>query len=737
MKFNVVLLKVAFLVLFFVSVPLVAQTNFCGFDGFRETLLKENPAYKQNEALQDQKIYHAITEQIHSAGRTVYTVPVVFHIIHQGGPENVSDPAIIASLNELNLRFQNAAPYTDATGHPVNIQFCLASVDPWGNPTTGITRDTSFHTNVLNYQNTAEDILLKNVNRWCPATYLNIWVVRSIGGGAGAYAAFPAANSSDYDGIVTIYSGLAGYILSHEAGHYFNLQHTFYFPGYCTNFNCLTDGDKVCDTPPDFTQNYTACGGNSCNTDMNDTSGFNPFTSDQGDLPNYMDYTSCPLSFTQGQADRMESALTLLRSSLLLSNGCGSNPGGAIPVASFTVDSSSFCNGNGTLGFHSTSTNGLYIAWDFNNDGRTDAVGDSVTHTFPYSGYYPVMMTVSGFGGSDSTSQTIHIYVNPYPTYPILNFHSGLSVDPILHTLFGCFGSTVTLNGEFGMAHYYWSTGDTTQSISFIADSTRLIDLTVIDNSGRVIHNCASFKVNVNPRLHVTEIVGDDTVNCQELVTIRLLPNPYWFPATNTWYRNGAWFSANQFVVSNYGLPSGMQTVWVTNNVDPNGCVTNSDTLSFYVNPHPPLTLSLQGNVLTSSFRCLYTTWYRDGVALSVNDSLLTVTANGCYYINCVSCGYFNSDTICITSLGIDENKPDNGFLISPNPFTDQTTISFTEEQNNTLIRITDILGKQVKEISFTGKQYVLEMREMNTGVYFMSVEDQWGRRTIRKIIVQ
>lgn len=716
-----------------------AQLDFCGTDAFRKALENHNPGYKQDEAHQNKQLCNYVTTHPATADKgnlIVYTIPMVFHVVHLNGPENVPDSNITNAVNELNLRFQNAAPYTDSSGHTVNLQFCLATVDPWGNPTNGITRDTSFRTDlawsfdstglVLNFDDV---VSLKNVNRWCPATYLNVWVVRS----SPTFSSYPAPNSYAYDGIVGVYPFLTGgYVLTHEVGHYFNLYHTF--EGSCTNFNCLLDGDYVCDTPP---QNKGAfvCGASSCGTDMSDTSGFNPFTADQNDLPNYMGAAPCPFSFSQGQADRMEIALTLLRPSLLQSNGCGANPGGVLPVASFTIDSS-FALCTGTYGFQSTSANSLYTAWDFDNDGRTDAVGDYVTHTFTATGYYSVNLIVSSYGGSDSVIQTIYVYVNPYPTYPVLTFYPGLTIDPILQTPAACIGTTVSLYGALGMSSYLWSTGETTQSITFITDSTRLIYLTVTDSTGRIIENCTALKVTVNTPLHLTIITGADTVNCQELVTIRLLPNPYWWPASNTWYNNGAWLSANQFVLGNYGYTSGLHNIWTTNNVDPIGCITNSDTVSFYVNPPPPVVISQQGAVLTLPFRCLFTTWFKDGVALNVNDSVLTVTANGCYTASCASCGYFPSDTVCITSLGISETNLGNT-TIMPNPFTNQTTIAFGEPQINTSILIMDVLGKVVKSITVTGKECILEKGDMKPGVYFVRITNSNFGVINKKVVIQ
>ncbi|MEZ4930773.1 MAG: M43 family zinc metalloprotease [Saprospiraceae bacterium] len=77
-------------------------------------------------------------------------------------------------------------------------------------------------------------------------------------------------------------------VLIHEMGC-LNLYHTF--QGGCKNDDCLTDGDQVCDTPPDQVT-FSACAYNSCGTDADDASANNPFTSDMADMTeNYMDYS--------------------------------------------------------------------------------------------------------------------------------------------------------------------------------------------------------------------------------------------------------------------------------------------------------------------------------------------------------------------------------------------------------------------------------------------------------------
>ena len=64
----------------------------------------------------------------------------------------------------------------------------------------------------------------------------------------------------------------------------------------------------------------------------------------------------------------------------------------------------------------------------------------------------------------------------------------------------------------------------------------------------------------------------------------------------------------------------------------------------------------------------------------------------------------------------------DTDITISPNPFTSLTTISFSIEQTNTTIKITDILGKEIKALNFTGKQCTIEKGTMQAGIYFVQI---------------
>ncbi len=87
-------------------------------------------------------------------------------------------------------------------------------------------------------------------------------------------------------------------------------------------------------------------------------------------------------------------------------------------------------------------------------------------------------------------------------------------------------------------------------------------------------------------------------------------------------------------------------------------------------------------------------------------------------------------------SVSVSELEQNNAVSISPNPFTNSTTITFANEQKNIIIKITDVLGKEIKLTNFSGKQYILEKRELNAGIYFISVNSEQGIVN-RKIIIQ
>ncbi|MDF3025702.1 MAG: type sorting protein [Fluviicola sp.] len=180
----------------------------------------------------------------------------------------------------------------------------------------------------------------------------------------------------------------------HEIGHYLGLYHTF--EGGCTNSNCLSDGDQVCDTPPDQTT-FAACNpsANSCSTDADDPSANNPFTTDVADLSDdYMDYSSfsCYDQFTAGQYDRMYYFLTNVRGSLLNCLSC--TPPCQTPItATITNPISTTTIAAGSSISFSASTNSPSPYW-YIDPTTVLGTGTSLTYTFTTPGTYWMTFSV-------------------------------------------------------------------------------------------------------------------------------------------------------------------------------------------------------------------------------------------------------------------------------------------------------------------------------------------------------
>ncbi len=354
----------------------------------------QNPAFKQfHEQIEQQLLrYRQQGGGANLHVNTVANLPVVVHIVHNNGAENISDAQVIQGIQHLNQAFANTVPYDPADGVDCQIQFCLAKRDPAGNATTGITRDVSALTD-MNMD--TDDITVKNLNRWNPLCYINIWLVKDICGSGGCgvagYAYLPSAHGSSVDGIVMEarwFGSSSGnsVVQIHEMGHYLGLYHTF--QGGCSNTNCLTDGDRVCDTPPDQTTASIPCNGtiNSCSSDVN-----SGFSTDQNDLArDYMDYgnITCFSMFTQGQADRMNWHITNVRSSLL---GCMScNDPCPAPVVANYSNPGPTVNAGTNFTFVNSSANATSYEWYVNGVLQSTAV--NFTLSFATVGTYTIRL---------------------------------------------------------------------------------------------------------------------------------------------------------------------------------------------------------------------------------------------------------------------------------------------------------------------------------------------------------
>ena len=192
---------------------------------------------------------------------SVLTIPVVFHIIHNGedvgSGANISDALIYNALNILNADYTQAnidqsnlpAQWQSVSGNP-NIEFCLSTRAPDGSLSNGIIR-TEFTITGTNADNNNIDNEVKPQVGWDANQYLNIYIVGIPGttnnSGVIGWAYYPTNSiiGTPIDGVVVDYRWVGGdsdHTMTHEIGHYLGLAHTF-------NGNSCNGDDTLNDTP--------------------------------------------------------------------------------------------------------------------------------------------------------------------------------------------------------------------------------------------------------------------------------------------------------------------------------------------------------------------------------------------------------------------------------------------------------------------------------------------------------
>jgi gliding motility-associated-like protein len=427
----------------------------CYTDAANTALLKQDPEYSRKSDSLDYAWSAAVKDgrlENKSAVAPPYILPIVFHIVHKNGPENISDADVQRSVDYLNQALANTDYYDPTTGASTQIQVCLAQRTPDNQATNGIDRIVSPLTNL----NTQDDLMLKDLSRWAPRDYVNVWVVKEVSGlglgsGLAGYAYYPGAHGGRVDGIVMEARWLsrdeaAVGVLIHELGHYLGLRHTF--DSGCQNDDCTRNGDRVCDTPPDQSTVAVPCGGsaNSCTTDTD-----SGFAMDQDDMHiNYMDYGyfRCYSAFTAGQRDRMHFFLDGIRRSLTESKGC-LPPCPAVVAADYTGGEVTVNVGT-PINFANTSVNGASFRWV--RDASLLSTATNYSETFNTVGTYRLKLVANPADPmlcqSDSVEQVIQVVCPVVAdfSFPATNYETGAIVT-FTNNSTGGGSSTWSVNG--------------------------------------------------------------------------------------------------------------------------------------------------------------------------------------------------------------------------------------------------------------------------------------------------
>lgn len=402
---------------------------------------------------------------------TSYKIPVVVHILmHPNGSGAISNALVHSQIDVLNEDFQAIAGSPGAPGTDTAIEFFLATEDPSGNPTTGITRHTKtqWYNDSGNYANKVG---------WDTHRYLNIYT-NSAGGYLG-YAYLPSGGGvvgSSYDG-VRIYWGAFGkdapighpYNLgrttTHEVGHYLGLYHTF--QGGCasgSNPACHGNGDLICDTNPEQSYMYSgSCSRSTCGS--------------SDPVSNYMDYSDdlCMNEFTNNQTSRMRCTLANFRTSLPHDGDTNTAPTVTItsPPNNLVVNEGESITFVGVADDAEDGSLSSSLTWSSNRDGFLGS-GSSIT-AFLSVGTHTVTGTVTDSGGKSASDGVV---VSVQST-------SGFNLSVLAYKVKGRVNADLTWTGASGSMVEIWRDG---VLIAITANDGFFTENTGLKGSGSLIY---------------------------------------------------------------------------------------------------------------------------------------------------------------------------------------------------------------------------------------------------------
>lgn len=693
-----------------VSFTLIAQEitaeNFCG------------TAQRMNELMQDPtyQIIHQQDEEIRAyeaanpkpRQKTIYKVPIVFHILHNGGTENVSEEQIYNALDVLNRDFrkQNAdtafvVPVFKSLIADVEIEFVLATKAPNGACFRGYTRTQSI-TTFSGGGNAGDDqvVAVRNGNdvyqgNWPSNKYLNVYIVADAGG-AGGYTNYPSNGNfgNMENGIWLLHTQFgeigtsslsAGRSLTHECGHWFNLPHTWgnsNTPGPGEG-NCGMD-DGVSDTP--------LCEGSAggCPTSQVTCGSLD-------NIQNYMDYAlSCQSMFTLGQAARMQTAIQSSiggRNNLWTAQNLddtGANGVLELCKAEFSANKTSVCAGTQVQFTDETFNDANGWEWTFEGGIPETSTDQNPTVIYNTPGIYSVTLEATDGTTDDTEIKTAFIHVVPealdlpvlegFESYSTL---SGLEEWSVINPV----GNGFTLTTSTGLnssksarlMNFGQTAGDIDELVSSPVDLSGASQITL---SYRYAHKRRNSMDADILRVFVTNNCG------------------------NTWaIRNTRLLSSTSATQASSYTPSS-ESDWTTVHV------TNI-TASYFVDNFR-YKFNFEGGGGNN--------FYLDNINIyegGSSDDLVTGTSG----------------------VGLNELAKIEALNIYPNPTDDELNVGFNvQTSQKVVVLIKDLTGK-VAQRQFINAQIgsnlvVLDTQKLAAGVYFIEIETN-GFKEVRQFVVK
>lgn len=657
-----------------------SQVSPCGIHDMEQEAIEEDPSILERRAILQE--FTEEYKQRKTRSEEVYVIPVVMHIMHSYGEENISREQVEDAIRIMNEDFRKdnwdttiIIPQFQGIAADSRIEFRLAKLDPEGNCTDGITRT---FTN-LSYS-AGENV--KPLSRWPREMYLNIWVVGGVASGAAGYSYYPGIGPNR-DGIVVRHDYVGGIgtsslnrarTLTHEAGHYLNLAH----PWGSSNepavlSNCGID-DEVSDTPETI-------GSNSCNLSQSSCGSLD-------NVQNFMEYSYCTRMFTQGQKDRMRAALNsnvgqrveLWQIQNLMATGTndGYQALPCVPVADFSLNFPLVCEGT-EVTFTDNSYNAIPGTWLWSFPGGTPATSNQQNPSIYYetAGTYSASLFVGNQVGDSVITKESIIHIVPGDSLATIPFFEGFESPNF--PAYEQQGSDLNwLRVGDGVAN--WK-----RTLTSSASGMASAKLSLVSNEKGSVSSLISPPIYVDPNMSDVYLnfkyayaqnrdEPDDEFNiyisnnCGESWSIRFTKSGYFLSSTGGVEYN------EQF------LPQADEWKQIEKNI------------SIFTNT---------SEVIMIQFEC---------VSDKGNDIYL-------------------DDIEVVGILASEDQIKENSVSIYPNPITAESQINIRSVRNTSyLFRLTDIQGKLIgiKEINLTSGENIIPLQnlypQLRKGVYMLQV---------------
>jgi PKD repeat protein len=665
----------------------------------------------------------------------VYKIPVVFHILHVNGVENISDENIYDALDILNrdYRLLNADASNvnaDFQGMPadVEIEFVLATKAPNGACFSGITRTVSS----MSYNGADGDLqvdAIKTGNNvyngaWAGNKYLNIFVCGEIGGAAG-YTTNPSTWSGtgmtngiwilfNYVGSLSPGSVNGSRALTHEVGHWLNLSHTW---GGTNNPGCNGTATSAadpcwntqswagpigpidnCDYDDDVVDTPECRGVTSCSINANSCNGDDAYwgSAMRDNVENYMDYSYCSKMFTLGQVTRMRNAITssvggrsnVISAANLAAVGASGNP--YLCKAQFTADKTTVCVGD-VVQFNDDSYNvAVGWTWSFPSGTPSTSISQNPTVTYSTPGFYEVSLTSTDGSISDSEIKTQYIRV--LPAASTLPFYDGFEAYSMLSNLTNWEVVNVNTNNAFEITTTAAHSGSKSVKLSNFGQTGVNVDELVaspVDLSGIT---AGTGGVTLSFRYAYRKRLSTDS----ECLKVFLTSN-----CGDTWVQR-------KTICASLLSSTAVSTSWAPTSA--------SDWTTIHMT-------NITSEYWVDNFKYKFRFDGANGNNIYIDD------------INIYSGG--PSDVIVLNVTELDEI---DGLSLYPNPAENEVNLQFIVKDEKTVqVQIQDVTGKIVQyhnvNAAIGANLVVMDTQALSSGVYFVAIKSGESQKVMQFVV--